>query len=117
MSAARSQRKGKAGELECRRLFEAEGLRVMATGSFQHGAEVLPDLLVTPPAGARVGVEVKRAKMWRMREWLDQLDSQRRARPDNVGCLMMRRDQDRRWVVATYWEDLQELARSLRAPR
>ena len=118
MSGKRSQRKGKAGELECRRLLEASGLRVMATGVYQQGPERLPDLFIRSPIAGipEVGIEVKRTNAWKMPEYLAQLDQQRLSRPDVVGALMLRRDGDPRWVIATYWDDFPELATALRAP-
>ena len=118
MSGKRSQRKGKAGELECRRLLEDAGLRVMATGIYQQSGGSLPDLFVRSPVAGipEVGIEVKRTNVFKMREYLDQLDRQRRARPGIVGAVMMRRDNDRRWVLSTYWDDFQDLASALRAP-
>lgn len=118
MSGKRSQRKGKAGELECRKLFEDAGHRVMATGLYQQGPVAMPDLFIRSPIAGipEVGIEVKRTNVWKMRDYLDQLDRQRQARPNVVGALMLRRDQDKRWVFVTYWDDFQDLASALRAP-
>jgi len=107
---AKSQRKGRAAELELAHLLQGYGYPVEA-GRAQSYGEV-PDLTGLPG----VHIECKRAETLRLSEWMAQARRDADRFGDGAPTIFFRRNREP-WAVVMLLEDWLEMYRSYQPPR
>lgn len=95
---AKSQRKGRAAELELCRLLRGYGYGVEPGRALNYGKE--PDLTGLPG----VHIECKRAEQLRLSEWLAQAEEDARRFGDGLPAVFFRRSREP-WAVIMRLED------------
>ena len=106
---AKSQRKGRAAELELSRIFQEYGYPVEPGRALNYGEE--PDLTGLPG----VHIECKRCETLRLSEWLEQARRDA-ARFGGLPTVFHRRNREG-WRVTMELEDWMELYRSYQPPK
>ena len=94
---ARSQKKGRGGELEICRILQAHGIDAKPGQAVSYGST--PDIMGIP----NVHAEVKRTEKMRLNEWLDQ--ATRDARRFGGYPAIFHRSNRRPWTVTMLLED------------
>ena len=105
MSGRRSQRKGRAAELELARTLQAHGYNVEAGRARSYGE--VPDLTGLPG----VHIECKRAEALRLSEWMEQSERDAARFGDGLPAVFHRRNRQG-WLCTMHLEDWLELYRS-----
>lgn len=95
---AKSQRKGRAAELELSRIFQAHGFDVRPGDPLNFGKE--PDLSGLPG----VHIECKRAEALRLSEWMAQAAADAERFQDGAPTIFFRRSREP-WAVVMKLED------------
>lgn len=107
---AKSQRKGRAAELELTRIFQNHGYNVEA-GRAQSYGEV-PDLSGLP----NIHIECKRAETVRLSEWMAQAERDSQRFGDGAPAVFFRRSRSP-WLVCMRLSEWLELYRSYCPPK
>ena len=102
---SKSQRKGRAAELELSRILQGYGYPVEAGRAMSYGEE--PDLYGLPG----VHIECKRAETLRLSEWMAQAERDAQRFRDGAPAVFFRRSRSP-WCVVMKLEDWMELYRS-----
>ena len=102
MSGRRSQRKGRAAELELARTLQAHGYNVEAGRARSYGE--VPDLTGLPG----VHIECKRAEALRLSEWMAQAERDAQRFGDGAPAVFFRRSRSP-WCVVMKLEDWMRL--------
>ena len=102
MSGRRSQRKGRAAELEHARTLQAHGYNVEAGRARSYGE--VPDLSGLPG----VHIECKRAETLRLSEWIEQAAADAEQFKDGLPAVFFRRSRSP-WCVVMKLEDWMRL--------
>lgn len=105
MSGHRSQRKGRAAELELVRLFQSHGIPAEPGQAVSYGAT--PDIVGVDG----VHVECKRAETIRLSEWLEQAERDSERFGDGAPAVFFRRSRSP-WCVVMKLDDWMALYRS-----
>lgn len=95
---AKSQRKGRGGELELSRILQGHGYDVEPGRALSYGE--VPDLSGLPG----VHIECKRAEALRLSEWLTQAEQDARRFGDGLPAVFFRRSRSP-WCVVMKLED------------
>lgn len=98
MSGRRSQRKGRAAELELARTLQAHGYNVEAGRARSYGD--VPDLTGLPG----IHIECKRAETLRLSEWMEQSERDAARFGDGLPAVFFRRSRSP-WCVVMKLED------------
>lgn len=109
MSGRRSQRKGRAAELELARTLQAHGYNVEPGRALAYGE--VPDLSGLPG----VHIECKRAEALRLSEWMAQAERDAQRFGDGLPAVFHRRSREG-WRVTMALPDWLELYRSYQPP-
>lgn len=107
---ARSQRKGRAAELELSRILQGHGYGVEPGRALSYGKT--PDLTGLPG----VHIECKRAETQRMSEWMAQARRDADRFGDGLPAVFHRRNREG-WQVTMELPDWLELYRSYQPPK
>lgn len=107
---AKSQRKGRAAELELSRIFQGHGYNVEPGRALAYGE--VPDLSGLPG----VHIECKRAEALRLSEWMAQAERDAQRFGDGLPAVFHRRNREG-WRVTMALPDWLELYRSYQPPR
>lgn len=102
MGGAKSQRKGRAGELELCRILQGHGYDVEPGRALSYGTS--PDLTGLPG----VHIECKRAEQLRPYDWMAQAERDAVRFGDGLPAVFFRRSHSP-WLVAMRLEDWMEL--------
>lgn len=106
---AKSQRKGRAAELELSRVLQGYGYNVEPGRALSYGE--VPDLSGLPG----VHIECKRAETLRLSEWMAQAERDSQRFEDGVPAVFFRRSREP-WRVFMNLVDWVELYRSYQTP-
>jgi len=96
--SAKSQRKGRAAELELSRILQAHGYNVEPGWALSYGK--VPDLSGLPG----VHIECKRAEALRLGEWMEQAERDAQRFGDGAPAVLFRRSRSP-WCVVMKLED------------
>ena len=107
---AKSQRKGRAAELELSRILQGHGYDVEPGRALSYGE--VPDLSGLPG----IHVECKRAETLRLSEWMAQAERDAERFGDGLPAVFHRRNRAP-WLVTMELPDWLELYRSYQPPR
>ena len=102
---AKSQRKGRAAELELSRILQGHGYNVEPGRALSYGD--VPDLTGLPG----VHIECKRAEALRLSEWMEQSERDAARFGDGFPAVFHRRNRQG-WLCTMHLEDWLELYRS-----
>lgn len=103
----KSQRKGRAAELELSRILQGHGYNVEPGRAFSYGE--VPDLSGLPG----IHIECKRCEQARLSEWMQQAARDSEKFHDGAPTIFHRRNH-RPWLVTMRLEDWLQLYRSYR---
>lgn len=106
---AKSQRKGRAAELELSRILQGHGYNVEPGRALSYGE--VPDLSGLPG----VHIECKRAETLRLSEWMEQAERDAQRFRDGAPAVFFRRSRSP-WRVVMNLPDWLELYRSYQPP-